>query len=84
MGKENPNIKDPVEAAYWAGVEAGIQRFAWWKDGCEFVGTCNTSLKTAIRDMDKEAGAPCWHPGFHVDDNVEYCVRCGLAKCATY
>lgn len=76
----NPAIEDPIEAAYWAGVEAGMIRFAWWKDGVENVGTCGTTLKRAIRDMDDEAGKPCWHPAFCSDDNVLYCVRCGVAK----
>lgn len=76
--KVNPNIADPIEAAYWAGVEAGMRRYAWWKDGREHVGTCGNTLTTAINDMDKETGVPCWHPGFRHDDGVEYCIRCGL------
>lgn len=77
----HPNIDDPVEAAYWAGVEAGMHRFAWWKDGTEYVGTCGTSLQKAIRDMDEDAGVPCWHPNFIDVDNVDYCIRCGVARC---
>jgi len=78
--KANPSIEDPVEAAYWAGVEAGMRRFAWWRDGCEYVGSCGHTLKGAIRDMDRESGKPCWHPQFHDDDGVEYCSRCGTAR----
>ena len=78
--KVNPTIADPIQAAYWAGVEAGIRRFAWWKDGVEECGTCGTSLSKALRDMDAEAGTKCWHPGYRDDDGVQYCVRCGVAE----
>jgi hypothetical protein len=74
----NPNIADPVEAAYWAGVEAGMRRYAWWKDGREYVGTCGNTLTTAIRDMDRDSGAACWHPRFLNEDGVDYCGRCGI------
>lgn len=76
----NPNIKDPIKAAYRKGVEEGIRKYAWWKDGAEFVGTCGTSLTTALRNMDEEAGVTCWHPTTHDVDGVEYCLRCGVAQ----
>lgn len=79
--RTNPSIADPIEAAYYAGMEAGMRRFAWWKDGAEQVGTCGTSFKKAIRDLDTEAGYTCWHPGYHDDnDGVPYCIRCGTAR----
>lgn len=74
----NPNIEDPTKAAYMAGLEAGLRMYAWWKDGCEYVGTCGRSLKTAIRDTDKVHGVECWHPGYHKgEDGGQYCNRCG-------
>lgn len=72
-----------ADPQYWQGVEDGMRRFAWWGDGTEYVGTCGTSLQTAIHDMDKASGIPCPHDVFRTDDGVEYCKRCGLAKCAT-
>ena len=64
---------------YWQGVEDGMRRYAWWKDGTEYVGTCGKSLKQAIRELDKEAGRDCPH-NFRDVDMVPYCMRCGIAK----
>ena len=60
---------------YWRGFEDGIRRFAWWKDGTEYVGTCGKTLKQAIH----EAKQDCQHE-FPAADLVPYCVRCGIMK----
>jgi hypothetical protein len=39
---------------YYEGMRAGIRRFAWWKDGVEYVGSCGTTLKEALEEVDKE------------------------------
>lgn len=39
---------------YKEGVIAGMRRFAWWKDGVEYVGSCGTTLKQAIEDFVNE------------------------------
>ena len=57
-GDQNPGIEEPQQAAYWAGVEAGLRRFAWWKDGTEYVGSCGTTLKQAIVKLDEDSGKP--------------------------
>ena len=31
------------------GYERGLRAFAWWKDGVQYVGTCGTTLKEAIK-----------------------------------
>lgn len=36
------------------GIIEGMARFAWWKDGTEYVGTCGRTLKDAIADLEKE------------------------------
>lgn len=33
---------------YVQGVVDGLQAFAWWKDGTQYVGTTGTTLATAI------------------------------------
>jgi hypothetical protein len=76
-------ITQLVMASYIQGMEAGIRRFAWWEDGRQMVGTCGTSLMTALRDLDFEYKQTCPHERFEDDDGVEYCGRCGIAKCAT-
>lgn len=30
------------------GWEAGIREFAWWADGVQYVGTCGTTLESAL------------------------------------
>lgn len=77
---KHPSIEEPEKAAYWAGVENGLRRFAWWKDGTLYVGTCETTLREAIRDMDKEAGIVCLHPSLVATSNVSYCDRCGMKR----
>lgn len=37
-----------------AGIIEGLKRFAWWKDGTQFVGTCGTTLKKAIEEVENE------------------------------
>ena len=36
---------------YRKGFEDGLECFAWWKDGTQFVGTCSTTLKEAIKNV---------------------------------
>jgi hypothetical protein len=35
-------------SAYDAGYQAGLTAFAWWKNGQQNVGTCGTTLKSAL------------------------------------
>jgi len=44
-------------SAYWDGVRDGLRRFAWWKDGTEYVGTCGTTLKEAVEQTHIEERA---------------------------
>lgn len=36
------------------GVIDGIKRYAWWKNGIQYVGSCGTTLKEAIEEVEKE------------------------------
>ena len=36
------------------GLIAGLIEFAWWADGVQYVGTCSTTLRTAIDDAIRE------------------------------
>lgn len=47
-------VADLLEQQYLRGVLDGVARFAWWKDGCEYVGTTGTTLKDALADVRKE------------------------------
>ena len=33
------------------GLIDGLTRYAWWKDGTQYVGTCGTTLKEAIQEV---------------------------------
>lgn len=40
--------------SYKQGLKDGITRFAWWKDGTQYVGTCGNTLKNALKEIDNE------------------------------
>ena len=46
--------KQALTKAYYNGIREGIEQFAHWKDGEQFVGTCGTTLKTALKRIDEE------------------------------
>ena len=37
---------------YKRGFEDGLRTFAWWKDGVEQVGSCGTTLKQALVEVE--------------------------------
>ena len=39
--------------AYFEGVREGVRRFAHWKDGEQYVGTCGTTLTQALAEVDE-------------------------------
>ena len=45
-------IQENMTAEYYEGVIDGIEQFAHWKDGIEYVGTCGTTLKSAINEIE--------------------------------
>lgn len=38
------------------GLIEGIKRFAWWKDGVQYVGTTGTTLEKALAEIESEYG----------------------------
>lgn len=40
--------------AYYNGIREGIEQYAHWKDGVQYVGTCGTTLKKALERIDSE------------------------------
>ena len=46
--------KKALTKAYYNGIREGIEQFAHWKDGEQFVGTCGTTLKSALKRIDQE------------------------------
>lgn len=43
--------------SFKAGMKEGITLFAWWKDGEQYVGTCGTTLKQALSEIDVKLNA---------------------------
>lgn len=46
--------KKLVNKAYYNGIREGIEQYAHWKDGVQYVGTCGRTLKDALKDIDAE------------------------------
>ena len=40
--------------AYHKGLREGIEQYAHWRDGVQYVGTSGRTLKEAIADIDQE------------------------------
>lgn len=44
----------PKPKAYFDGRRDEARRWAWWKDGEQQVGTCGTTLRKALAEIDEE------------------------------
>ena len=40
--------------AYHDGLREGIELYAHWRDGTQYVGTCGKTLKQALAEIDKQ------------------------------
>ena len=38
---------------YDKGFKAGLEAYAWWKDGIQYVGTSGTTLKQALEKLEE-------------------------------
>ena len=38
--------------SYYNGIKDGVRRFAWWKDGIQYVGTCGNTLANALKEIE--------------------------------
>ena len=45
-------INGKGDSDFRVGLKEGLKMYAWWKDGTQWVGTCGSTLKQAIRDID--------------------------------
>ena len=43
-----------LNKAYYNGIREGIEQYAHWKDGVQYVGTCGRTLKDALKDINDE------------------------------
>lgn len=37
--------------SYQQGVVDGMERYSWWKDGVQYVGTCGKTLDEAVKEF---------------------------------
>ena len=49
---ENAKLKEDQVKIYKAAYEEGLRAYAWWKDGIQYVGSCGTTLKEALKEND--------------------------------
>ena len=54
----NDAIRASISKAVREGIEEGITRYAWWKDGQQFVGTGTYSLAVALRAAQDDPTIP--------------------------
>lgn len=40
--------------AYYRGLREGVERYAHWRDGTQYVGTTGRTLKQALADINQE------------------------------
>jgi len=43
------DVNRVAEIAFQEGYKAGLTAYAWWKDGVQYVGSCGTTLKEALK-----------------------------------
>lgn len=46
--------RDTELEAYYEGLREGVERYAWWRDGIQYVGTTGRTLKEALVDIELE------------------------------
>ena len=46
--------KKAMTKAYYNGIREGIEQYAHWKDGVQYVGTCGKTLKQAKDEIQNE------------------------------
>ena len=52
--KKRIRAQQKADEAYRQGLREGMTRFAWWRDGVQYVGTCGTTLKEALEEIENE------------------------------
>lgn len=65
------SVDAAISAAYYEGLRDGVRRYAWWKDGTQYVGGGVYTLADAIAGIDRaeRAGEPV--PGMTPEHAVD-------------
>jgi hypothetical protein len=51
MNPNTPELSKLVSMGYREGLIDGVRRFAWWKDGVQYVGTSGKTLAEATAEI---------------------------------
>ena len=46
------SLEELQSSSYKTGLLEGLRRYAWWRDGVQYVGTCGTTLKDALNRVE--------------------------------
>lgn len=55
-------VDEAVNAAYYEGLRTGVRRYAWWKNGTQYVGSGLYTLAQALAAIDQAEAAGEWSP----------------------
>ena len=47
-------MERPKGSEYYEGLREGVRRWAWWKNGVQYVGSTGTTLSEALRQVNEE------------------------------
>ena len=50
--EQDQYLQQAQTQAYYKGLREGVEKFAWWKDGTQYVGTTGSKLKSVLQDID--------------------------------
>ena len=50
--EQEQHLQQAQTQAYYKGLREGVEKFAWWKDGTQYVGTTGSKLKSVLQDID--------------------------------
>lgn len=49
--------REKLSRAWLSGYCAGLQAYAWWRDGVQYVGSCVVTLEQAVEQAKREYSA---------------------------
>lgn len=49
--EQEQHLQKAQTQAYYKGLREGVEKFAWWKDGTQYVGTTGSTLKSVLHDI---------------------------------
>jgi hypothetical protein len=50
--EQDQYLQQAQTRAYYQGLREGVEKFAWWRGGTQYVGTTGSTLKNVLQDID--------------------------------